>query len=453
MTDAELIARYDGRVPRYTSYPTAPHFSAGIGASAYAKWLSALPPDATLSLYVHVPFCERLCLYCGCNTAVVRQDAPRRAYAALVQRELHMVAEAIGRRADVGHVHWGGGTPTSLPADCLTGIMDLIRDRFRLMPDAEVAIEIDPTALPPDRLAALAGMGITRASLGVQDLDPAVQHAIGRMQSYEATEACAAQIRALGVTSINLDLIYGLPLQTVESVTRTARRALDLRADRAAVFGYAHVPWMKRHQALIPDSSLPGPEARFAQSRAIAQVLREEGGYVPVGLDHYALPGDALAEAAGTSGLRRNFQGYTTDTAPALIGLGASAIGNLPQGYVQNAPTAAAYNAAINGGHLATVRGIAVTDDDRLRRAVIERIMCGEAADLPALAAAHGQSAEALLDSAAGLDRFVADGLVRWDGRTVSVTETGRAFTRSVAAVFDAYLVEDAAKPRHAQAV
>ncbi len=453
MTDAELVARYDGRVPRYTSYPTAPHFSPAVGAESYAKWLGALPPQTPLSLYLHVPFCDRLCHYCGCNTTVVRLDSSRRAYAALLEREIARVAALIGRRATVSQIHWGGGTPTCLPGDRLSAIMARIRDCFALTADAEIAIELDPTSLPQDRLQALREMGVTRVSLGVQDLEPAVQEAIGRRQSYEQTEDCARKARGLGVGSLNLDLIYGLPLQTEESVARTARRALDLAADRVAVFGYAHVPWMKKHQALIPEASLPGPAERFAQQRAIHDVLVEEGGYIPVGLDHYARPGDAMAEAASSRKLRRGFQGYTTDAAPALIGFGASAIGSLPDGYVQNAPTAPAYAKLIEAGGLATVRGVALTADDRLRRDVIERLMCDLEVDIVAIAQAHAADPAPLVACLDGLSRFEADGLAHWDGRRIEVSEKGRPFVRSVAALFDAYLTQDADKPRHSRAI
>lgn len=452
MTKADLIARYDGRVPRYTSYPTAPHFTPAVGPDRYADWLRELPPDVPVSLYVHVPFCERLCLYCGCNTGVVRREAPRRAYAALLERELRLVAERVGQRR-VSHVHWGGGTPTTLPDDCLTGLMALVRELFVLTPDAEIAIELDPTALPTNRLAALVAMGVTRVSLGVQDLDPAVQAAIGRMQSYDVTAACAQAVRGIGVTAINLDLIYGLPLQTEQSVAETARRTLRLEAGRVAVFGYAHVPWMKRHQALIPEATLPGPQARFDQRAAIGRVLEEEGGYLPVGLDHYARSDDALAQAARARRLHRSFQGYTTDAAPALIGIGASAIGCLPQGYVQNAADVPAYAAAIRAGHAATVRGVALSAEDRLRRAVIEQVMCDLRADLPGLARAHQADPAPLLAAAASLASFERDGLVRRDGGIVQVTEIGRPFVRNVAAVFDAYLNNNEGKPRHAQAV
>lgn len=451
---AKLVARYDGRVPRYTSYPTAPHFSPVVGAAVYAGWLAELPAETPLSLYLHVPFCDRLCLYCGCNTSVVRLESSRRAYAGLLMREIDHVAERIGRRAAVAHVHWGGGTPTSLPGDCLIAIMDRVKERFACAEDAEIAIEIDPTSLPPDRREALGSMGVTRVSLGVQDFDFSVQCAIGRLQSYEETKACAEASRDLGVASVNLDLIYGLPLQTEEGVARTARRALNLQADRVAVFGYAHVPWMKRHQALISEEELPSPLARYAQLNAIHRVLTEEGGYVAVGLDHYALPGDSMAKAAAAGRLRRSFQGYTTDAAPALIGFGASSIGSLPQGYAQNAPTAAAYAREIGENRLATVRGIALSADDRLRRDVIERVMCELEVDIDAVAAERRADPAALkAEASGGMRKFEEDGLAVWDGRRIVVSERGRPFVRSIAALFDVYLAQQSDKPRHSRAV
>ncbi len=283
-----------------------------------------MPQDAALSLYLHVPFCDRLCFYGGCNTSVVRRDSSYRAYARRLIAEIERVAAAIGRRGRACAVHWGGGTPTILPADQLIEIMARLRALFAFERNAEIAIEIDPTSLKADRLAALREMGVTRMSLGVQDLDPAVQAAIGRRQAYEETQACARAARALGAHSLNLDLIYGLPLQSVDSVTRTARQALQLGADRVAVFGYAHVPWMKKHQAVTSEESLPGASARFEQARAIHRVLVQEGGYVAIGLDHYARPSDAMAKAAAAAKLRPGFQGYTTDDAPVLLGFGAA---------------------------------------------------------------------------------------------------------------------------------
>ncbi|MDE2458080.1 MAG: oxygen-independent coproporphyrinogen III oxidase [Rhodospirillales bacterium] len=453
MTDADLITRYGGRLPRYTSYPTAPHFHEGVGAGEYAAWLAALPPDAEISLYLHVPFCDRLCLYCGCHTSVARQERPKRAYARALAREIGLVAEALGRRAPVSHVHWGGGTPTALPDGCLAGLMDIIHARFAVAADAEIAIELDPAALPPAKLAALAEIGLTRASLGVQDFDETVQKAIGRMQSFEETRAAAEGLRRLGVGSLNLDLIYGLPYQTEESVARTARLALELAPDRAAVFGYAHVPWMKKHQALLPEAALPEAPQRLRQEAAIRAVLEREGGMVPVGLDHYALPGDPMTQAVKAGALQRGFQGYTTDRAPVLIGLGASAIGTMPQGYVQNQPGIPAYEASIAQGRLPVARGLELSGEDRLRRAVIERIMCDLAVDLPAMASAFGARPEALLAGTAQLRGFLADGLVEWDGTRLSITPRGRPFMRNVAALFDAYLDRPSTQPRHAHAV
>jgi oxygen-independent coproporphyrinogen-3 oxidase len=451
---AALVARYDGRAPRYTSYPTAPHFGPAVTAGVYARWLGELPEETPLSLYLHVPFCDRLCLYCGCNTSVVRLESSHRAYAALLMREIDHVARLIGRRATVSHVHWGGGTPTSLPADGLIAIMDRLKQRFAVAADAEIAIEIDPTSLPPDRRQALGPMGVTRISLGVQDLEPSVQRAIGRLQSYEETKACADAARDLGVGSLNLDLIYGLPLQTEEGVVRTARRALDLRADRVAVFGYAHVPWMKRHQALIREEHLPCAVDRYRQLKAIHRVLTQEGGYVAVGLDHYALPSDAMTKAASERRLKRSFQGYTTDTAPALVGFGASSIGSLPQGYVQNAPTAAAYAKEIGAERLATARGIALSVDDRLRRGLIERVMCDLEVDLDAVAAEYRADSGPLKAAASdGMPRFEEDSLASWDGRRIAVSERGRPFVRSIAALFDVYLARQSDTPRHSRAV
>ena len=447
----DLIARYDRPVPRYTSYPTALHFGADVTPQIYGSWLEQVSGAAPVSLYLHVPFCARLCLYCGCNTTAMRREAPLRAYAAALVAEIDMVAARMGRRA-VSHVHWGGGTPGALPADCLVAIMDRIRTRFDVLAEAEIAIEIDPTSLPATHLQALQAMGVTRASLGVQDLEPSVQHAIGRVQSYAQTEACALALRKIGVASINLDLIYGLPLQTEDSVRRTAHQALGLLADRIAVFGYAHVPWMKRHQALIPEASLPGPDARFAQSRVIDEVLRKDG-YRVLGLDHYARPGDALSIAVEQHGLRRSFQGYTTDQAPALVGLGASAIGSLHQGYVQNAAQTPHYLRAIGEGHFATVRGVILSDDDRLRRDVIERIMCDLDVDLDALAAEHAADPAPLREAAKALARYEQDDLVGSRGNRWTVTEAGRPFVRGVASVFDTYLAQGAAVRRHAAGV
>ncbi|HEY7581796.1 MAG TPA: oxygen-independent coproporphyrinogen III oxidase [Acetobacteraceae bacterium] len=450
MDTSRLIAKYDQRVPRYTSYPTAPHFSPSVDGSIYAGWLRALPDDTVLSLYLHVPFCARLCLFCGCHTAVVRRPEPVAAYARDLLAEIDLVAETIGRRVPVRHIHWGGGTPTALPAEWMQAIDARLRARFDVRTDAEIAVEIDPRTLDADSLAGLALIGTTRASLGVQDFDPVVQRAVGRIQSYAMTADCAARLRGIGVGSINLDLIYGLPHQTEAGVATTVERALEIAPDRVAVFGYAHVPWMKKHQALLPEAALPDSRARFDQRQAAERVLRS-AGYQAIGLDHFARPDDALAAAARTGRLRRNFQGYTADDAPVLLGLGASSIGSLAQGYVQNVPAVPSWRAMIRDGRLPVARGIALTPEDRLRRNVIERIMCDFAADLGTIAAAHAAEPEYLMDAAPALQAMAADGLLRWNGHLVVVTERGRPFVRCVAAAFDTYLRAGAG--RHAVAV
>ncbi len=444
------LLKYDRLVPRYTSYPTAPHFSPAIGPADYAAWLRALPEDAPLSLYLHVPFCASLCLFCACHTTVVVQSAPLFAYAETLQTEIDLIARTIGRRQRVRHIHWGGGTPTSLPADAMAAIAAKLRDRFDVADDAEIAVEIDPRTLTAASLATMAAMGTTRASLGVQDFDPKVQAAIGRHQDFALTQQCADGLRAAGVRSLNLDLIYGLPHQTVAGIRDTVRQALALHPDRVAVFGYAHVPWMKKHQNLIPEAALPGREERYAQRQA-AEMAIAEAGYVAIGLDHFARPNDDLARAANTGNLKRNFQGYTTDDAPVLLGLGASSIGSLPQGYVQNHPSVPAWRDAVRTGTLPVGRGIATTADDRLRRDAIEQIMCRFAVDLAETATRHGASPTALMDAAPALQEMQHDGLIDWDGYRVAVRPEGRTFVRNVAAAFDTWLRPGAG--RHSAAV
>ena len=450
MDSIDLLTKYDRLVPRYTSYPSAPHFSAAIAPADYAGWLRALPPDAPLSLYLHVPFCASLCVFCACHTTVVNQHAPLKAYAETLLLEIDLVARAVGRRQKVQHIHWGGGTPTSLLPTAMRDIMGRIRGFFDVAEDAEIAVEIDPRTLSDASLDALADMGTTRASLGVQDFDPAVQQAIHRHQDLALTARCAERLRAAGIESLNLDLIYGLPHQTVAGLRTTIEQALTTRPDRVAVFGYAHVPWMKKHQALIPEAALPGREARYAQRDAAEEAI-VAAGYTPVGLDHFALPNDELARAAAGHRLKRNFQGYTTDSAPILIGLGASSIGSLPAGYVQNHAAVPAWRDAVRAGTLPIARGIALTEDDRLRRDVIGQIMCDFGVDLAATAERFGANPASLMDAAPALQEMARDGLITWDGFSLAVTPTGRPFVRNVAAAFDTWLRPGAA--RHSAAV
>jgi oxygen-independent coproporphyrinogen-3 oxidase len=447
----DLIARYDRRVPRYTSYPTAPQLHPGIGASEYGRWLEALPTDATLSLYVHIPFCDTLCWFCGCHTKIVRRYDPVATYLDALAEEIALVAGRLGGTYPVTHVHFGGGSPTLLePAD-LRRLGEVLRQHFAIGPRAEFAVEIDPRGLDRDRVEALAAMGVNRASLGVQDVNPEVQEAVNRIQPIETTTQVVGWLRDAGIAAINVDLMYGLPKQTLDGIRRTVDAALALGPDRLALFGYAHVPWMKRHQRLIDEALLPDPTTRWAQFAAAADRLRE-AGYRPIGLDHFAKPDDPLTVAQREGRLRRNFQGYTTDAATALLGFGASAIGALPEGFVQNAVPIHAWRDAVRDHRLPVVRGVRIDDDDRLRRDVIERLMCDLAVDLDTVAAPYGRSGDDFRTELDSLRPLVADGIAEIEGNRVRVPEGARPLVRVAAAAFDTYLATNTTA-RHAQAV
>lgn len=449
----DLAALAERRVPRYTSYPTVPHFHAGVTGETVAAWLGALDGAAPVSLYLHVPFCREICWYCACNMRLVRREAPLLAYAGDLAREIELVAARLPGRLPVSAIHWGGGTPTALPMAVMAGLMDRIRARFAVLPGAEIAVEIDPRTFRPEMAAALAAMGVTRASLGVQELDPRVQAAVNRIQPEAVLRAAAEALRGAGIARLNLDLLYGLPHQSAETLAATIDACLALRPDRFALFGYAHVPWVARNQRLLPEAALPGPAERLAQAETAGARL-EAAGYARIGLDHFALPGDPMAVAARTGRLRRNFQGYTTDAAPALLGFGATAISALPQGYAQNLPETRSWARALAEGRLPVRAGIALAPEDRLRRAVIERIMCDLAADTGALARAHGLPSDHLAGALDRLRPLAAAGLCRIREGRVQVPAAARPALRLVASAFDAYLERGGAGgPRHAVAV
>jgi oxygen-independent coproporphyrinogen-3 oxidase len=437
--DSSLLAKYDQRVPRYTSYPTAPHFSSKVKAEAYRQWLTELDPGLPLSLYVHIPFCDSLCWFCGCHTKIVRRHAPIGAYLELLLKEIELVADLLGPRREVSHLHLGGGTPTILEPDEFQRLFRVLRRRFAFRPEAEIAVECDPRGLGLNLVKAMAAAGVNRASLGVQDIDPKVQRAVNRVQTLGVTKRAAKALRAVGISSINIDLMYGLPHQTVTRVLATVEAILALEPERVSLFGYAHVPWMKSHQRLIDESALPGPAERLAQYLAAAQRL-QDAGYVWIGLDHFALPNDALAIAAREGGLHRNFQGYTTDDAPVRLGFGPSAIGALPRGYVQNAAPMQVYRDTVEAGQLPIARGLVLDDDDRLRAAVIERLMCDLQVDLGEVCKGFGRDAGVFAEEVARLSALAADGLVELRDKTVRVTEQGRPFVRMVCAGFDSYI-------------
>ena len=446
-------------VPRYTSYPTAPHFHGGVTASTYADWLGDLRPDDTLSLYLHVPYCRELCHYCGCHTKATRQEAPLVSYAATLGQEIELVGKQVRKAGPVRHVHWGGGTPSLLPRQSLIDLTVLMRAHFDLSPDLEHAIELDPRLVSADLADTLATIGINRASLGVQDFDLNVQKTIGRVQPYEVVEKATSHLRSAGLDALNFDLMYGLPGQSSETILDTVEKTLSLAPGRIALFGYAHVPWMRKHQRLIDESALPSAAERLELADLARNALLD-AGYVAIGLDHFARLDDSMAIALSDGSLKRNFQGYTTDRGEQLIGLGVSSIGKLSNGYIQNMPDVGTWRRSIMSGELPVCKGLALSADDRMRGQIIEDLMTNYACDLTQVCKAHGLSIQDLSEAFATLEDLVQDGLVDLelganDNARLKVTTAGRPYVRLAAAAFDAYLAESiaAGKARHSAAV
>jgi oxygen-independent coproporphyrinogen-3 oxidase len=436
---AELIAKYgEARLPRYTSYPTAPKFSPEIDEACYRDWIRSAG-GGTTSLYLHIPFCRSMCWYCGCHTTITERDQPILDYLDVLQREIKLVSEASPDPLDVREIHFGGGTPTIIKPEEFASLMSLLGNRFAIHRTANVSVEIDPRTLTADMAHALGESGVTRASLGVQSFDPVVQKAINRIQSEETTEIATRQLRENGIERINFDLIYGLPHQTVRSCIKTVEAAVAMRPDRFAVFGYAHIPSFKKHQRLIDETVLPDAQARNEQAEAIAEAL-VSAGYRRIGLDHFALPSDELAIASERGLLRRNFQGYTTDCCDSLLGFGASAIGRLREGYVQNQVPPGQYAKNVSSGHLATAKGYRLSPEDTLRAHVIERLMCDFAADIAAISVFHGFAPDFLLADNAQLRALMEDGVVSLSDGVIRAEAKYRFMIRAVAASFDAYL-------------
>ncbi|MCB9990453.1 MAG: oxygen-independent coproporphyrinogen III oxidase [Rhodospirillales bacterium] len=450
------ILKYDGlRVPRYTSYPTAPHFEPVSGQEQYEDWLAALDQDSALSLYIHVPFCPRMCHYCGCHTKVTRRYAPVEDYIHLLMREAAILARHINKSQKLAHIHFGGGSPTMIRADDFSRLIQTFRTLFTFDEQAEIAIEIDPRQLTEGRVAAYARSGVNRASLGVQDFDQKVMCAVNRAQPFHLSYDAVKMLRDYGINQINLDLMYGLPHQTLDSMRRSADYAALLQPDRIALFGYAHVPWMKKHMRLIDEEALPGSMVRYDMFEIAARELEQVHGYLPVGIDHFVKPGDTMALARQNGTLHRNFQGYTTDRCDALLGLGISSIGKLPQGFVQNSPDMPIYQDAILDSRLPVTKMKAVSAEDRLRAAVIERIMCDLAVDLGQTCITHGFTADYLDSDLTALEPFAADNIATIDftARTVSIPMESRHAVRMICAAFDTNLREADTATKHAAAI
>jgi oxygen-independent coproporphyrinogen III oxidase len=443
----DLLHRYNVPGPRYTSYPTAPVWREGLGPADYEEILaesSGEPVPAPLSLYLHIPFCESLCYFCACTVEITGNHAVEEPYLALLEREIAWISQRTSGR-EVVQLHWGGGTPTYLAPERITRLARALRSAFRFAPDAEVGVEIDPRVTTSEHLAALRGAGFNRLSMGVQDFDPAVQQAIHRIQSYEDTRALVLSAREMGFDSVNMDLIYGLPLQTPESFRATIERILEIGPDRLAVYSYANVPWLKKHQKLL-EARLPGEREKFEIFRT-ALARFSEAGYEYIGMDHFARPEDELSRARRNRTLHRNFQGYTTKAGTDLIGMGVSAIGAVGNAFVQNRRELPAYRTAVASGGAATFRGFRLSFDDRLRRAVIGNLLCHGVVVVPEVEKAFGIVFDDYF--AGALERLAAcqaDGLVEISETEVRATPLGRVFLRNLAMAFDAYLTDSSEK-------
>ncbi len=454
VVDANLIRKYGGAGPRYTSYPTADRFVEAFGAGAYRHWLGNRNIGGfgrPLSLYVHLPFCDTVCYYCACNKVVTRNHGRSGSYVDYLGREMSLVRAELGEDRSVGQVHWGGGTPTFLSDAEMTQLMGMIRDQFTLDPAGEYAIELDPRRVNPDRVALLAELGFNRVSLGVQDFDPVVQRAVNRIQSVEQTEQIMRSAKKCGFRSVNVDLIFGLPKQTVEGFSRTLDRIVECDPDRVALYSYAHLPTLFKPQRRIAEKDLPLPEVKLELlTSAIARL--QEAGYLYIGMDHFAKPDDDLAVAQRQGRLTRNFQGYSSCGDSDIIGLGVSAISKVGPTYSQNEKVLEDYYARVDSGTLPVLRGMELSPDDLLRRAVIQSLACHFRVSKEAISIAHLID----FDSYFGreleqLEEMEQEGLVKLDDEWITVTDKGRLLVRVVCMVFDRYLKQERARAQYSR--
>lgn len=447
-TTAEVLQRYDRPGPRYTSYPTAVEFSEAFDDAAYCRRLRAATAaaDKPLSLYVHLPFCESRCIYCGCMTIITRKREVSGRYLQYLEREIEMLASHLPDRRTVVQHHWGGGTPTYLSTAEIERLYGVVSRHFHIDADAEIAIEIDPRVTTREQLHVLRSLGFNRLSMGIQDFTPEVQDAIGRHQTEVVTRDLYEYARAIGFTAINVDLIYGLPRQTLTTFRRTLESVTSMRPDRIAVYSYAHVPWLRPHQTRINASELPQRDLKLQLIGDAIDVFGD-AGYVSIGMDHFALADDELAIAARERRLHRNFMGYTTRPAEDMVGVGLSAIGDLCGAFAQNVKKLPRYYDAIDAGRFPIDRGYLLTDDDRVRRYVITELMCNFYVDRRATEARFGIDFRHYfapeLETLTGPGGPVSDGFLHIDAEGLEVTQSGRLFVRTICMAFDRYL------PRH----
>ena len=454
--DAALIRRYGGRGPRYTSYPTALQFDERVDADLYARnAIASNASDSPLSLYVHIPFCHSLCYYCGCNKIVTRNEERVARYLANLDREIDLQADLFNDTRQVEQLHFGGGTPTYLDEDQLATLMRRLDDAFHFATAGkrQFSIEVDPRTVDAARIRELADLGFNRLSLGVQDFDERVARAVNRMQTVDEVRSLLEAARTSGFRSTSFDLIYGLPHQDVESFTRTLDAVADMRPDRLAIYNYAHLPERFKGQRMIDDAALPGPESKLEILHRTIDRLTD-AGYEYVGMDHFALPDDELVRARRDGSLQRNFQGYSTHKACDLIGLGASSIGKIGNVFAQNAPSTMQYEAMLALGRLPIVKGVTVDEDDQLRAAVIQDLMCFGVLDFDDFGATHGiDFRRRFAKEIANLRPLADDELIDLDDNAAHVTPKGRLLLRSIAMAFDRYLAQDTRETRFSKAI
>jgi oxygen-independent coproporphyrinogen-3 oxidase len=443
--DAGLVNKYDVAGPRYTSYPTAPHFTTAFTIAQYENlWRRAQPCITPLSLYVHVPFCENICYYCACNKIVTRQKEKARQYLNYLEKEIRLQAQLVGATRPITQLHWGGGTPTFLNGAELTELMYALASHFTLLDsdDREYSIEIDPRTVDRNKLALLKGLGFNRISFGIQDFDPDVQRAVNRIQSVDSVRELVDAARGFGFKSISFDLIYGLPLQSLQSIAATLQQVIALKPDRLAIYSYAHLPERFPTQRSIDRMTLPKADEKIAMLQ-LANDRLGAAGYCHIGMDHFVLAHDELALAQQRGQLQRNFQGYSTCKAPDLVGLGVSSIGSTPLSYTQNARDLNDYYALLDRDVLPIERGLIVTDDDLIRRHVIMQIICNLQLDIAACEKQFAINwAQYFADEQAALMQLLKDGLIELDRNHLRVTRIGRMFLRNICMAFDVYLRE-----------
>ena len=442
------LGLFDAKVPRYTSYPTAPHFSGDVSPETVQDWIGQISPGSSISLYVHVPFCRRLCWFCACRTQGTQSDVPVRAYLKTLLSELELLSQHLPEGVKLSRLHWGGGTPTLMDSGMLTTLAAAVREVAPFAEGAEFSVEIDPNEVDEARLDALAAAGMNRASIGVQDFDTEIQKAIGRLQGYDITRHAADMIRDRGIASLNADILFGLPHQSKSRITDSVQKLLALNPDRVALYGYAHVPWMARRQSMIPSDALPTPQERLELFETARRLFLWDG-YHEIGIDHFARPDDGLSVAQANGTLRRNFQGYTDDTSDVLIGVGASSISRFPQGFAQNAPATSVHTGEIRNGRFSVSRGHSFTADDRLRGRMIEALMCDFRIDSHELTKQFGVTASKLNDLYQRAERDFP-GLLRVTEAGIYIPQEARALTRMIARSFDAY---DLSKAGHSSAI